>query len=336
MNSHLDSHQYLTIHILISLKWWHHLQEDDKLWFPPTFHDTPSICREINNQSCLKAGYELVCDTKKKTKKYIKTALRCQCHRRAKESKATKSTTESTKTQDDTKPTCGVYVNVYKDINGGQFFFRRNGGHCFHHSGHRPLQKELKQGVKRHLPKSAVQDAHELIKRNVSKTIIQEMIEFKHDVKLKATTIQKMREVVLVEEFGIDKNNKKTTAQTLLNWLDAQPDVDYVVYLGSYEEAQNTVKVRKERKKGKRTRVVTKNPEDAAVVAAAGNSKIPPTQEMIPMTSSHTDSQTDNVVIPVPEKSNTALAEDPSIGTSLDETPLVCMSHSFSHVVSLS
>ena len=307
-------------------------QKDDRLWFPPEYSDAPSICKEINNKSCFKAGYELVCDTKKKKKKYIKTALRCQCHQRPKQSKGTKNKTESNKPQDNKKPTCGMYVNLFQEINGGQFFFRRNGGHCFHHSGHRPLPKELKEVVKRHLPKSAVEDAHELIKRNVSKTVIQEMIEFKHDVKLNATAIQNMREAVLVEEFGIDKNEKETTAQTLLNYLEAKPDVDYVAYLGSYEQAQNTVKVRKERKKGKRTRVVTKNSE---VVPAAGkeNSKSPtPKQEMIPMTSSHADGQTDDVVIPAPEKSNTALAEDPSIGMSLDETFVCLPQHSFSHI----
>lgn len=307
-------------------------QKDDRLWFPPWFTDAPSICKEINNKSCFKAGYELVCDTKKKGRKSIKTALRCQCHQRPRQSTGTKNQTESTKPQDNEKPTCDMYFNLFQDMDAKQFYIRRNGGHCLHHSGHRPLQKELKEVVKRHLPKSAVEDAHELIKRNVSKTIIQEMIEFKHNAKLKATAIQNMREAVLVEEFGIDKNTKETTAQTLLNWLDAKPDVDYVAYLGSYEQAQNTVKVRKERKRGKRTRVVTKNSE---VVAAAGkNSKSPPKQEMTPMTSSHTDTdgQPDNVVIPAPEKSNTALAEDPSIGMSLDET-LVCLpQHSFSHI----
>jgi len=120
-----------------------HTQTDERLWFPLELSDAPSICRVINDVSCFKGGYELVCGIKKKCKTHTRTTLRCQCGNRAKHSVGTKNATESTKPQDD-KPICGVYINIFQDIGTGQYYIRKNGGHNLHHSGHPPVQKELK------------------------------------------------------------------------------------------------------------------------------------------------------------------------------------------------
>jgi hypothetical protein len=42
-----------------------------------------------------------------------------------------------------------------------------------------------------------------------------------------------------MEEFSIDGKTQRTTAQILLKWLDDHPELDYVAYYGSYEEAKN-------------------------------------------------------------------------------------------------
>ena len=52
-------------------------------------------------------------------------------------------------------------------------------------------------------------------------------------------------------------------------WLKHQSDVDYVAFLGSYEQAEDTVKLRKERKKGKRTKVAATRRNSPAAAAAA-------------------------------------------------------------------
>ena len=297
------------------------VQRDKRLWFPSEFSDAPSICREINNQSCFKGGYELVCDTTSKSKKFTKTALRCQCHSKPKKSRGQgKKMTQSTKPQDD-NATCGMYFNIFKDNTTGQYYIRQNGGHNLHHSGHPPIQKELKEAVKRHLSTSAIDEARKMIDSNIDPSIIQEMINYKHGVNINKTSIQKMREAFLMEEFEIDSKNKQTTAQILLNWLDGQADVDYVAYYGSYQQAEDTVKVRKQRKKGKRTKVATRKKVGKAtdsscpLAAVAVDGK--ESNHTIP---ADTQGETGVIDVPAPEQSNTALAEDPDICKSLDET----------------
>eukprot|EP00986_Skeletonema_menzelii_P010918 scaffold5466_cov108-Skeletonema_menzelii.AAC.2 len=167
-------------------------QTDERLWFPLELSDAPSICRVINDVSCFKGGYELVCGIKKKCKTHTKTTLRCQCGNRAKHSVGTKKATKSTKPQDD-KPICGMYINIFQDIENHQYYIRKNGGHNLHHSGHPPVQKELKPAMKRHLKESAVDKMHEMIKKNVNATVIQEMIDYEYGTKLNMSSIKKMR-----------------------------------------------------------------------------------------------------------------------------------------------
>ena len=210
-----------------------------------------------------------------------------------------KNTTESTKPQDD-KPTCGVYINIFEDIKGHQFYIRKNGGHHLHHSGHAPVQKELKTVMKRHLEKSAVDKIHEMIKKNINATVIQEMIDYEHGTQLGLSSIKKMRQAVLMKEFNIGVDTEQTTAQILLEWLQRQPDVDYVAYYGLYENAEDLVKVRKERKKGKRTKVATRTNSKGPDV------KPPPSMQQA-------------------NKSNIPLAEDPDICKSLVENFCLCI-----------
>jgi hypothetical protein len=47
--------------------------------------------------------------------------------------------------------------------------------------------------------------------------------------------------------------------------------VDYVAFLGSYEQAEDTVKLQKERKKGKRTNVAATRRNSPAAAAAAAD-----------------------------------------------------------------
>ena len=277
-------------------------QTDERLWFPLELSDAPSICRVINDVSCFKGGYELVCGIKKKCKTYTKTTLRCQCGNRAKHSVGTKKATKSTKPQDD-KPICGMYINIFQDIENHQYYIRKNGGHNLHHSGHPPVQKELKPAMKRHLKESAVDKIHEMIKKNVNATVIQEMIDYEYGTKLNMSSIKKMRQAVLMEEFNITTDTDQTTAQILLEWLEGQPDVDYVAYYGSYENAEDTVKVRKERKKGKRTKVATRTNSKGLDV------KPPSVQQT--------------------NKSNIPLAEDPDICKSLVDFFAYALLHIF-------
>ena len=317
-NSHLHSqHTANALHrTLLSL------QQDARLWFPSEFSDAPTICMEINNQSCFKGGYELVCDTTITRKRYAKakTTLRCQCHERPKKSRGEgKKMTQRTKPQDD-NVICDMYINIFKDNGTSQYYIRQNGGHNLHHSGHPPIQKELKEAAKRHLSTSAVDEVRNMINNNIEPSIIQEMMNYKHGVKMNKSSIQKMRQAFLMDEFEIDRNNKQTTAQILLKWLDTQADVDYVAYYGSYEQAKDTVKVRKERKKGKRTKVATrKNPpldkatdSKCPLVAAVDDKET--NRTILP----DTHGETGVIDVPAPEKSNTALAEDPDICKSLD------------------
>jgi len=155
------------------------------------------------NQSCVKGGYDLVVGSTRSQKKFTKTSLKCRCHEKARQSKSiTKNKIHSDKPQDDTK-TCGMYFNIFKDHNCNQYYIRQNGGHDLHHKGHPPVRKELKEATKRHLSKSAVDDAQELIRKNMDATVIQEMMQYKHDVKLNKSSIKKMRQTVLMEEFSM-------------------------------------------------------------------------------------------------------------------------------------
>jgi hypothetical protein len=283
------------------------------------------------NQSCVKGGFDLVVGTKKRRKNYTKTTLKCRCHEKARQSKSiTKNQIHSDKPQDDTK-TCGMYFNIYKDHNCSQYYIRENGGHNLHHTGHPPVRKELKEATKRHLSKSAIDDAQELIRKNMDATIIQEMLQYKHDVKLNKASIKKMRQTVLMEEFSIDGKTQQTTAQILLKWLDDHPELDYVAYYGSYEEAKNSVKVRKVRKKGKRTKVARSSGPDSSTTVKGED-------ELSSETKSGAESDgvtVGTVDVPAPEKSN-ALAEDPEICkyyASIVATLSLC--NIFSHIISI-
>ena len=313
-------------------------QQDKRLWFPSQYHDAKSICRMVN-QSCVKGGYDLVVGTTRRRKNFTKTSLRCRCHERARQSKSTtKNNIHSAKPQDDTK-TCVMYFNIYKDHNCTQYYIRQNGGHDLHHTGHPPVRKELKEVTKRHLSKTAVDDAQELLRKNMDATVIQEMMEYQHDVKLSKLSIRKMKQTVLMEEFDIDGKTQLTTAQILLKWLDGQQDVDYVAYYGSYEEAKNSVKVRKVTKKGKRTKVARRSGPDSNPPPPAGMSTVKGEDVLSSETKSGAESDgvtVGTVDIPAPEKSNGALAEDPEICksyASIVATTSLC--NIFSHNINI-
>uniref|UniRef100_A0A7S2PU12 Uncharacterized protein n=1 Tax=Skeletonema marinoi TaxID=267567 RepID=A0A7S2PU12_9STRA len=219
-------------------------KNDKRLWFAKGMKP-PEIVEQLNLESCFKSGYSLMVGTTKKYKNHTHTLLTCECYRKARPTKAKKNATHSTKTQDEQK-TCGVYVNIFKDDGHCQYYIRQNGGHNLHHSGHPPTAKQRRLVEKRHIPKDAIDEAEQLLCRNVDAAVIQEFIDLKHGVKLKETSIRKMRQTVLMNKFKGDGESDETTAQTLLRMFESRTSIDYVAYFGSYHEATETVRVRKE------------------------------------------------------------------------------------------
>jgi len=230
------------------------------------------IAEKLNIESCTKVGYSVHVAS---TKRGLYCHLRCDCHGKAKASKATKNTTQSTKTQDeDERPSCPWYITIYKDEEHKEYYMRQNGGHNLHHSGHTPTQQS-RRVQKRHIPKDAVGEVEELLRRKVDPDIIQEFIDMKHGVQLNKNSIKKMKQTVLLDKFKEGGEKEETTAQTLLRMLENNENLDYVAYFGSYQEAEDTVRVRKQSKRGKKTKVIAKTKNKPSVIATADVQQVP-------------------------------------------------------------
>ena len=101
------------------------LQKDKRLWFGRNMKNFADIAEKLNIESCTKVGYSVHVAS---TKRGLYCHLRCDCHGKAKASKATKNTTQSTKTQDeDERPSCPWYITIYKDEEHKEYYMRHNG-----------------------------------------------------------------------------------------------------------------------------------------------------------------------------------------------------------------
>ena len=207
----------------------------------------------LNHESCLKNGYSLVSagtGGRGNNKRYY---LRCEKHRKARQSKAVRNRTHSTKPIGD-EQTCKMYIGVYFDEDHQEFYIRQNGGHSLSHCGHPPLRLEERKAAKRHAPDAAINDTQQLLSRDLDNKVIQEVINIKHGVKLNANAIKKMKEAILMDTTG----KQMSIGEQLLHTLESDDDMIYVAYTGTLEQATSRVRVRKVTRKGKRARVLSK------------------------------------------------------------------------------
>ena len=111
--------------------------------------------------------------------------------------------------------------------------------------------------MKRNVSNNAIQDATKLLARNVDLSVVQEFIKLRDGVEMNPNSLKKLRQVVLMNEDGGEAND--TAAQKLLRFLNKTEHYNWVAYFGSYTEATKTVSLRKESKRGKKSKVVKSN-----------------------------------------------------------------------------
>ena len=107
----------------------------------------------------------------------------------------------------------------------------------------------LRRHEKRLVNQTAVlQDAAELLNKNVLTDVVQEFIHIKHGVLMNKHSLRKVGDLVLLDKF---QDGGSTTASKLLHLLESDPNIDYVAFTGTLEQATDAVRVRKQSKKGK-------------------------------------------------------------------------------------
>ena len=74
----------------------------------------------------------------------------------------------------------------------------------------------------------------------------QQFLEITTGARLPTQSIKKLRNCVLMRKFASD--GSETTAELLLKMLQRDPDITYMCYTGSYDDAKQLVTVRKQRK----------------------------------------------------------------------------------------
>ena len=155
------------------------MQSDPRIYFPSRFNTVPDIVKEMNVGSCLHHGYELISASKKSGNHYIK----CACGRKAQVSTAKKyGETHSSKPEDNTN-TCDFKLVLKHDDKTNRFYMRQNGGHCLVHNSHLPEFKEDKEHGTRNMPANHLKDAKDMLERNISNSVVQELIQLKTGMK---------------------------------------------------------------------------------------------------------------------------------------------------------
>ncbi len=240
------------------------MQSDPRIYFPSRFDTVPDIVKEMNAASCLNHGYELISASKKSgaALHYIK----CACGRKAQGSKAKKyGETHSSKPEDNTS-TCDFKLVLKRDEKTNRFYMRQNGGHCLVHSSHLPEFKEDKEHGTRNIPTKHLKDAKDMLERNISNSVVQELIQLKTGMKLSDAAMTKLKHCMVMDKYKKDVDESMAT--TLVNMLDENPSVEFVAYYGTYSEATNKVRVRKRTRKRSRKKTKTKKKTSKVVSAS--------------------------------------------------------------------
>ena len=237
------------------------VQADDKIYFPSRFTTIPQIVKAMNGMSCIDNGYEVTSASKKGDLHYIG----CENCRKAKPSKKKKyDETQSSKPEDNSQ-TCKFKLVLRYDNTMGQYYMRKNGGHCLFHNSHSPAVKEVKEHGTRNVPKADLKDAVDMLKRNVDKSVVKELVQMRTGMKLSDDALAKLKQTMVVDTHKKDAN--ETMATTFINMVEENPDIEYVAYFGSYSEATKKVRVRKRSSKRRRSKKKKKGPSTKKTTA---------------------------------------------------------------------
>ena len=113
--------------------------------------------------------------------------------------------------------------------------------------------------------KESLDVASKLLERNFPTSIAQLFLDLQGGSKILVNSVAKLRQTVLMRKHSSQHN--ESTAETLTRVISDDPNVSFVCCAGSYDEANQLVKVcRKRKKKGKSTKTDEKRgmPHDHA------------------------------------------------------------------------
>ena len=230
----------LSSHIRCPLK-------DTRLWIHPSLQTVPDIVKMMNETSCNENKYNVMA-AKRNTggTRYIN----CTCNKDFYRSRAIKNNTYSTPED------CTFRLLLHFSKEDKQWYIRQNAGHCLTHSGHLPIDGKRKQCRKRLIKDDVLKDANDLLTKNVPKSVVQEYVEMKSGKQLSMDSLAKIKQSMVIDRFR--KNENESIAETLINMMDEDENVEWVAYYGSLADANDTVRVRKRSSKKRRKKKKSK------------------------------------------------------------------------------
>ena len=216
--------------------------QDKRYWFGPQFTTGPSIVNMMNQKSCFRNGYKLVCANVARDKTYIK----CERYAITRSSRATTNKMMKSSRPSCIEERCDFSLTIQYDHFHKQFFLRQCSGCNFSHFGHFVVPPEHRVSGTKDLPELDVGKLNEFLSRNFPTSVIQDFIEFETGQTLSMSAIRSFRRTVLNKSHD---GKDMTPAESLLHFLDSVEGLEYKILTGTYDEASDCVSVRQTNKK---------------------------------------------------------------------------------------
>lgn len=210
-----------------------------------------NIGEYINRHVTLDQGYKVLVRRYRATnqKKLTKTnanatiGLRCWRGRKSESTKGANKTESNTKLSQEDDDVCDWFIPAYYDAEDDVVYFKQHCNACFEHKGHPHIKREhMKLGAS-DIPEETRKTAESLLGKNCPPSVVQLLLSVLSGDRITQDAIAQMRRAVLISKH--DQKTGESTADSLLNLLEAKPGTTYCYMTGSYDEALGKVRVRK-------------------------------------------------------------------------------------------
>jgi hypothetical protein len=216
--------------------------QDKRYWFGPQLTTGPSIVNMMNQKSCFRNGYKLVCGNVARDKTYIK----CERYAVTQPSKATTNKMTKSSRPSRVEERCDFSLTIQYDHFHKQMFLRQCSGCNLSHFGHFVIPPEHRLSGTKDLPEVDLGKLSEFMSMNFPTNVIQDFIEFETGQTLSMSAIRSFRRTVLKKSHD---GKDMTPAESLLHFLDSVEGLEYKILTGTYDEASDCVSVRQTNKK---------------------------------------------------------------------------------------
>ena len=157
---------------------------------------------------------------------------------------ATESSTKSSRPNLE-EERCNFSLTIKHDITHNRMYVRKNRGCCLSHNEHSSVPFEKRITGLNDLPDHDLGKIGKFTKKNFPSTIIRDYVELETGHSLSNSSIRKLQSIVLNQAHG---NEDMTPAQSLINYLESVPGLEYKTLTRTYGEAVDLVTVRQQNK----------------------------------------------------------------------------------------